>query len=233
MYPPSQILTSVGLVLSIIGSIILVWRATKTYFASWFSVEAKRRIEDEAISVSFNRLGMGNREAMVADSIAQGFIATYKSSFWGFILLILGFLFQFWGTLTAASTQARWAYMTPPWTFNEHDKYAGREFSSIPVNEWKQEAAFDSAARCEQARLFAYKIRNVPQGHREQLLGLFASGVEKQATEESAPLIARYRDLENAHMKDPKLADAARDIGWKVIKQWEASKCVPLSFHRP
>jgi len=31
-------------------------------------------------------------------------------------------------------------------------------------------------------------------------------------------------------MKDPKLAAAARDINWKLIKQWEGSKCVPLGF---
>ena len=99
MYSSSQILTSVGLVLSIIGSGILVWRAAKRYFASFLSAEAKRQIEDEAIFVSFNRLSPQDRTEQLADPIAQGFIATYKSSFWGFILLILGFIFQLVGAL--------------------------------------------------------------------------------------------------------------------------------------
>lgn len=98
MYCYSQVLTSIGLILSISGSIILVWRAAKRYFASFFSTEAKKQIEDEAIAVSFNRLGSG-RETMLLDPYVQGFIATYKSSFWGFVLLILGFVFQLLGTL--------------------------------------------------------------------------------------------------------------------------------------
>jgi len=98
MYSYSHIFTSIGLILSIIGSAIIVWRAAKRYFASFFSKEAKKQIEDEAIAVSFNRLGSG-RETMLLDPYVQGFIATYKSSFWGFVLLILGFVFQLLGTL--------------------------------------------------------------------------------------------------------------------------------------
>ena len=98
MYSYSQILTSVGLILSIIGSAILVWRAAKRYFAAFLSTEAKKQIEDEAIAVTFNRLG-GPRETMLLDPYVQGFIVTYKSSFWGFVLLILGFVFQLLGTL--------------------------------------------------------------------------------------------------------------------------------------
>ena len=152
--------------------------------------------------------------------------------FWVLLLLILGFFFQLLGTGIPVQVEANWAYVTPPWTFNVHDKYAGREVSSIPHNEWKQEAAFDSATHCERARLFAYKIRILPQGHREPLLGLFAGGAEMRAKEEAEPLIRRYLELEDSHMKDPKLAAGARDINWKVIKLWEASKCVPLSSLR-
>ena len=146
--------------------------------------------------------------------------------------MVLKALFSFLIFFMPVSAEAQWGYLTPPWTFNEHDKYAGREFTSIPLNEWKQEAAFDSAAHCEQARLFAYRIRNLSQGDRERLLGLFASSTETRAADEAEPLMARYRELENAHMKDPKLVDLARDINWKTIKQWEGSRCVPLNFLR-
>jgi hypothetical protein len=232
MYSPSQILISIGLLVSIIGSGILVWRAAKRFFISLVSTGAKTEIENEAVAVSFNRLAPKERAEQLADPIAQGFIATYKTSFAGFILLILGFFFQLLGTVMTVQVEANWAYVTPPWTFNVHDNYAGREFSSIPLKEWKQEAAFDSATHCERARLFAYKIRILPQGHREPLLGLFAGGAEMRANEEAEPLIRRYLELEDSHMKDPKLVAAARDINWKVIKLWEASKCVPLTSLR-
>lgn len=104
MYSPSQILTSVGLVSNIIGSSILVWRAAKRYFASFLSGGAKTQIEDEAIAVSFNRLAPQDRAEQLVDPIAQGFIATYKSSFWGFILLFLGFICQLVGTLIQTNT---------------------------------------------------------------------------------------------------------------------------------
>jgi len=125
--------------------------------------------------------------------------------------------------------EAQWAYISPPWTFNELGKYFGRDFHSIAINEWQQLVAFDSAAHCQRARLFAYKIRNLPVGYRESLLGLFAGGAEDQAQQNATGLIAYFTRLEKLYMEDPKLAPMVQDINSKVIIQWNASKCVPFS----
>ncbi|MBN2395503.1 MAG: hypothetical protein JXC36_03450 [Candidatus Atribacteria bacterium] len=95
----SQLFIACGLLSSILGSGVLVWRAAKKYFKSKFSKKAKQEIEDEAISVSYNRLASENRNDMLADSIVRGYIATYKSSLLGFLLLIIGFILQLIGTL--------------------------------------------------------------------------------------------------------------------------------------
>jgi hypothetical protein len=134
--------------------------------------------------------------------------------------------------IAAESSEAQWAYLTPPWIFNEHDRYSGKQFNSIPLTEWKQEAAFDSAAHCERARLFAYTIRTLPQGHRERLLGIFAGVAEARAKKEAEPLIAEFAALEESWMRDTKRGETVRDINSKVIRQWNASKCVPFSVLR-
>ena len=61
-------------------------------------------------------------------------------------------------------------YITPPWNFEHHPKYDGRTARSIPLNDWEQLAAFDSAAQCEKGRLFARTIRDLAPMHREHLL---------------------------------------------------------------
>src|SRR5262245_36269866 len=58
----------------------------------------------------------------------------------------------------ADADPVRWAYMTPPWNFNMHPKYRNKEIQAIPLSEWEQMAAFDSASKCEKARLFARDI---------------------------------------------------------------------------
>ena len=95
----SQLFIAIGLLFSIIGSGILVWRTAKKYFASLFSREAKTEIEDEAIAVSYNRWASEDRETILADGIVKGYITTYRSSLWGFLFLILGFILQLIGTL--------------------------------------------------------------------------------------------------------------------------------------
>lgn len=95
----SQIFIASGLLISIIGSGILVWRTVKMHFASLFSNEVKKEIEDEAISVSYSRFGSVDRDRMLADGIVKGYIATYRSSLWGFLFLIIGFILQLIGTL--------------------------------------------------------------------------------------------------------------------------------------
>jgi hypothetical protein len=134
--------------------------------------------------------------------------------------------------ISSESAEAQWAYLTPPWIFNEHDRYSGKQFAAIPLTEWKQEAAFDSAAHCERARLFTYTIRNLPQGHRERLLGVFAGGAEDRAKKEAEPLIEKFLALEGEWMRDKKLAETVRDINSKIIRQWNASKCVPFGALR-
>jgi hypothetical protein len=96
----SQLFTAFGLLLSIAGSGILVRRTAKKHLASLFSAKSKEEIESEAIAVSYARLGSADRNHMLADAAVRGYIATYRSSFWGFVFLILGFFLQLIGTLT-------------------------------------------------------------------------------------------------------------------------------------
>jgi hypothetical protein len=234
-------LSVTGLILDIVGVLFLLWKelkgetimfrhnATKMDQGSWWEEIKRSSPLWQLIPLwIFKKIAptdlMSANQLPVTESIPE--------RFWALLLLIFGFFFQLLGTVVPGHAAANWVYVTPPWTFNVHDKYAGREFNSIPLNEWKQNAAFDSATRCEKARLFAYKILALPQADRESLLGLFAGGAEMRATQEAEPLIAKYQQLEGVQVKDPKLAAAVRDINWKLTKQWEGSKCVPLEFHR-
>ena len=83
-------------VFSFIGTIIIIGRPTWQYFRGyiWKDSEIKTQIEDEGTAVAFNRLAPGSREEQLADSIARGFITTYRSTFWGFVILFLAFLLQ-------------------------------------------------------------------------------------------------------------------------------------------
>lgn len=98
----SQILTALGLLLDIIGAAIIIWRSATRYFISCFSKKVRSEIEEEAIGTSFNRLGSNDRKKMLADPYVQGFISTYRSSFWGFILIIAGFILQLIGNMIAS-----------------------------------------------------------------------------------------------------------------------------------
>lgn len=86
-----------GLFLDILGAIILVGFSVKKYLHSLFSKEVKKEIEDEAIAVTTNRMA-GEREKMLRDPYTRGFISAYKNSFWGFLLLTIGFILQAIGT---------------------------------------------------------------------------------------------------------------------------------------
>lgn len=99
----TQLLTSVGLALDILGASIIIWRSAKKYLISLFSVKAKEDIENEAIAVAFNRLSSDEKQENLSDPYVQGFISTYKSSFFGFVLLILGFIFQLLGAMLKPS----------------------------------------------------------------------------------------------------------------------------------
>jgi hypothetical protein len=132
--------------------------------------------------------------------------------------------------------EAQWAYIAPPWNF-DHPRYSGREVQAIPLGEWEQLAAFDSAAKCENGRLFAREIRDLSPLDREQLLALFASGAEKQARVEAELRLAK-REASWRHLKevDKNVADleeiesrsARMMLGW-----WSASKCVRVGSLRP
>jgi len=99
----TRMFTSIGLVLDILGASIIIWRSAKRYFISMFSAKAKADIEDEAIAVAYNRLGSEEKQENLSDPYVQGFIPTYKSSFWGIILLILGFFLQLLGAMLSPS----------------------------------------------------------------------------------------------------------------------------------
>ena len=119
---------------------------------------------------------------------------------------------------------AQWAYITPPWDFDVHPKYAGKDFQSIPVIEWEQLAAFDSATKCEEARLFAREIRNLSPSDRERLLALFASGAEDRARREAELPIAQDLGLKRV-LRDSEMILKSES---RTLKWWSASRCVPL-----
>jgi hypothetical protein len=120
--------------------------------------------------------------------------------------------------------EAQWAYMTPPWNFDTHPKYAGKDVQAIPLSDWEQLAAFDSAARCERARLFGREIRNLSPNDRERLLALFATGAEEQARMEAERPIAQDLALKRA-WPDQRVI---RESEATTLKWWSASKCVSL-----
>lgn len=98
-YSYGQIMISIGLLLSILGSIIIVWPSAVKFLKSWFSSKTKAEIEDEAIATVYARIQSAKRDHMLEDPYVIGFISTYRRSFLGFIFLILGFVFQLVGTL--------------------------------------------------------------------------------------------------------------------------------------
>jgi len=87
-----------GLSLNILGSIIIIYSLAIKYFKSLFSKKTKREIEDEAIALTTNRLA-GKREEMLKDNFVLNFISNYKTAFWGFVFLIIGFISQIIGYL--------------------------------------------------------------------------------------------------------------------------------------
>lgn len=120
--------------------------------------------------------------------------------------------------------EAQWAYVTPPWNFHTHPKYAGKDIQAIPLNEWEQLAAFDSATKCERARLFAREIRSLAPNDRERLVALFATGGEDQARRQAERPIASDLELKKA-LQDLKLVQESEAAS---LKWWSASRCVPL-----
>jgi len=120
--------------------------------------------------------------------------------------------------------EAQWSYLTPPWNFDTHPKYAGRDIQALPPSEWEQLAAFDSAAKCERTRLFAGDIRNLSPNDREKLVALFATGAEDQARRDAERPIAYDRAMKKA-WPDSKLVQESEAA---ARKWWSASKCVPL-----
>jgi hypothetical protein len=127
--------------------------------------------------------------------------------------------------LFPVSAEAQWGYLTPPLNFNVHPKYAGKEILSIPMDEWMQLAAFDTAAACEKGRLFAREIRNLSPSDWEYLMSLFASGAEERARREAQPLLFADSELKKK-LHDQSLIEKAEST---TLKWWSASKCVPLS----
>ena len=87
-----------GLGLNILGSIIIIYGSATKYFKSLLNKKAKKEIEDEAIALTTNRLA-GKREDMLKDNFTLNFISNYKTAFWGFVFLILGFILQIIGYL--------------------------------------------------------------------------------------------------------------------------------------
>ena len=102
----SQYLSVAAIILSFIGTIVIIGKPTWKYYRGyvWGNPEIRKQIEDEAIGSTFNRLAPTGRGNMLADSIARGFITTYKSTFWGFLFILLAFVLQ---TLSVVSEIVR------------------------------------------------------------------------------------------------------------------------------
>jgi len=66
------------------------------YLRSWFSKKAKGKIIEEAVSAHYGRVG---GPGMENDPFVTGYISTFKSSFWGFLMIVVGFVLQFIGNL--------------------------------------------------------------------------------------------------------------------------------------
>jgi hypothetical protein len=88
-------LSLTAIALSFIGTLVIIGQPTVKYFRGyiWNNPEIKQEIEDEARGIAFARPSSG-REKDLADSIARGFITTYKSTFWGFLFILVAFALQ-------------------------------------------------------------------------------------------------------------------------------------------
>ena len=86
----------VGLLLQLLGTMFLIFRPALKYFRGYIlrNQAVKKDIEDEAIATTFNRLANKDRSINLSDSLARGFITTYKGTFWGFIFIVAGSLIQ-------------------------------------------------------------------------------------------------------------------------------------------
>jgi hypothetical protein len=92
-------LNLIGLGLDVVGASILLTRPAVKYLRPIFSPKVRYEIEEEAIDVAWPNWAPNNRGEQLADYRARGFITTYKTSFWGFVLLLIGFLLQLIGSL--------------------------------------------------------------------------------------------------------------------------------------
>ncbi|MDH5694999.1 MAG: hypothetical protein OEZ00_00070 [Dehalococcoidia bacterium] len=91
----SPLLTTIGLFLNVIGALLLLGKPAIKWFRSHFSSRIKEEIEGEAIKAAWPCYAPEKREEQLTDSVARGFISTYKTSFFAFVLLLIGFLLQF------------------------------------------------------------------------------------------------------------------------------------------
>ncbi len=95
----SKVITSIGLLLDIVGAGIIMYPSSRRYFLSKSSKRHRELLEEEAINYAYARIAPAKREEQLKDTFAQGFLSTYRHTFWGFVLIILGFLFQLCGAL--------------------------------------------------------------------------------------------------------------------------------------
>jgi len=88
----------IGLGLDIIGACLIISRPAWKYLKSIFNQKAKSELDEEAIGMCYNRLG-GDSNTMLKDKYVLGYLSDYKTAFWGFALLVLGFILQIIGNL--------------------------------------------------------------------------------------------------------------------------------------
>ena len=88
-----MILNLIGLSLSTIGAIILIWTPANIYLRSLFNEEYKKQIEQDALNKTVAVLGGKDTKKSV---FYKRNVNYYRDNFFGFLFLIIGFILQLW-----------------------------------------------------------------------------------------------------------------------------------------
>lgn len=91
-----SLLILIAICFQLIGTFCLISKPAIKYFRGYILKNEiiKKEIEDEAIGTTFSRWASGDRQENLSDSLARGFITTYKSTFFGFLFIAIGFVMQ-------------------------------------------------------------------------------------------------------------------------------------------
>ena len=83
----------VGLILSTMGALILIWTPANIYLRSLFNEEYKKQIEQDALNKT---VGVWGGKYIKKSIFYKRNINYYRDNFFGFLFLIIGFILQLW-----------------------------------------------------------------------------------------------------------------------------------------